>query len=150
MDPSDFKILPSRSVLSAGRIVRSGVILPLRSPRRLASRARRAGRYRNWFSGPLENRYPPYSTRRWGPMRYSIPRHLPLQTPDPGNWRNGRSPAGLSGLFPERAIGMRTFPTSRPSPCGTTVKATSPDGIYWFSFQYLVKVTTPPTGAMRQ
>ena len=94
MDPSDFKILPSRSVLSAGRIVRSGVILPLRSPRRLASRARRAGRYRNWFSAPLENRYPPYSTRRWGPMRYSIPRRLPLQTPDPGNWRNGRSPAG--------------------------------------------------------
>ena len=43
MDPSDFKILPSRSVLSAGRIVRSGVILPLRSPQRLASRARRAG-----------------------------------------------------------------------------------------------------------
>ena len=36
MDPSDFKILPSRSVLSAGRIVRSGVILPLRSLRRLA------------------------------------------------------------------------------------------------------------------
>ena len=100
MDPSDFKILPSRSVLSAGRIVRSGVILPLRSLRRLASRARRAGRYRNWFSAPLENRYPPYSTRRWGPMRYSIPRRLPLQTPDPGNWRNGRSPAGLSGLFP--------------------------------------------------
>ena len=67
---------------------------------RLASRARRAGRYRNWFSDPLENQYPPYSTRRWGPMRYSIPRRLPRQTPDPGNWRNGRLPAGLSGLFP--------------------------------------------------
>ena len=66
MDPSDFKILPSRSVLSAGRIVRSGVILPLRFWVRLMFRARRAGRYRNWFPAPLENRYPPYSTSSVG------------------------------------------------------------------------------------
>ncbi len=84
MDPSDFKILPSRSVLSAGRIVRSGVILPLRSLRRLASRARRAGRYRNWFSALWK-----IDIRRivlvGGTNEIFDTTPFTTQTPDPGN-----------------------------------------------------------------